>query len=324
MLKLLKKKDFILFLFILFVSILISFRYPRFLSPENVKDIIKDTVILMIVSIGQMMVIVTAGIDLSVASGIALTGMSVGLLNQHYPGIPIFLIILISMIIGGALGSFNGFLIAYASIPPIIMTLGTMSIYRGFVFVLSGGTWVSAHEMTEGFKNIAGGYIFGIPNLFLFAVVILTVFAIFLNKTKTGREVYAIGSNELGAEYAGINVKKIKYLVYLFSGIIFGLAGLLWVSRYASAQNDTAMGFELQTVAACVIGGVSIAGGSGTVTGVILGALFLGIVYNALTVINISPFWRMAISGFLILVAIVVNTIAKKKTQEMMIKRRLF
>ena len=324
MLKLLKKKDFILFLFILFVSILISFRYPRFLSPENVKDIIKDTVILMIVSIGQMMVIVTAGIDLSVASGIALTGMSVGLLNQHYPGIPIFLIILISMIIGGALGSFNGFLIAYASIPPIIMTLGTMSIYRGFVFVLSGGTWVSAHEMTEGFKNIAGGYIFGIPNLFLFAVVILTVFAIFLNKTKTGREVYAIGSNELGAEYAGINVKKIKYLVYLFSGIIFGLAGLLWVSRYASAQNDTAMGFELQTVAACVIGGVSIAGGSGTVTGVILGAIFLGIVYNALTVINISPFWRMAISGFLILVAIVVNTIAKKKTQEMMIKRRLF
>ena len=324
MVKLLKKKDFILFLFILFVSILISFRYPRFLSPENIEDIIKDTVILMIVSIGQMMVIVTAGIDLSVASGIALTGMSVGLLNQHYPGIPIILIILISMIIGGALGSFNGFLIAYASIPPIIMTLGTMSIYRGFVFVLSGGTWVSAHEMTEGFKNVAGGYIFGIPNLFLFAVVILTVFAIFLNKTKTGREVYAIGSNELGAAYAGINVKKIKYLVYLFSGIIFGLAGLLWVSRYASAQNDTAMGFELQTVAACVIGGVSIAGGSGTVTGVILGALFLGIVYNALTVINISPFWRMAISGFLILVAIVVNTIAKKKTQEMMIKRRLF
>ncbi len=324
MLKIFRKKDFILFLFILFVSIVISFRYPRFLTISNLEDILKDTIILMIVSIGQMMVIITAGIDLSVASGIALTGMSVGLLNQHYPGIPIFLIILISMIIGGILGSFNGLLIAYAFIPPIIMTLGTMSIYRGFVFVLSGGTWVSAHEMTENFKAISGGYILGIPNLFIFAVFIIAFFAFFLNKTKTGREIYAVGGNELGAKYAGINVKKIKYYVYLTSGIIYGLAGLLWVSRYASAQNDTAMGFELQTVAACVIGGVSIMGGSGTVAGVILGALFLGIVYNALTVTNISPFWRMAIAGFLILIAIIVNTIAKKRTQYMMIKRRYF
>ncbi len=322
MLDLLKKREFTLLGIIILLLIAVSLRSPYFLNIENLNDILNDTAILMMVAIGQLMVIVTGGIDLSVASGTALTGMSVALLNQHFPGIPILIIILISIAIGFLLGSFNGILVSKANIPPIITTLGTMSIYRGFVFVLSGGKWVSAHEMTDSFRELPRGTVFGISNLLLIALLTVIIFSVFLQLTRTGREIYGVGGNKLASLYVGINVKKISYLVFALCGCIVGLAGFLWVARYASAQNETAVGFELQTIAACVIGGVSIVGGSGTILGVILGALFLGIVNNALTLVNISPFYQMAIQGFVIIAAIIVNTLVEKRNQLMMLRRR--
>ena len=197
-----------------------------------------------------------------------------------------------------------------------------MSIYRGFVFVLSKGEWVSAHEMTEAFRELPRGSLFGVTNLLLAALLVVLIFAIFLRLSRTGREIYGVGGNKVAAQYVGISLKKINYLAFTLSGVIVGLSGLFWVSRYASAQNETAFGFELQTIAACVIGGVSIMGGTGTVLGVVLGAMFLGIVNNALTVINLSPFYQMAIQGFVILVAIVANTLVDQRNQLAMLRKR--
>jgi rhamnose transport system permease protein len=320
--QLFRRREFSLFVLILLLMLAVSLRAPSFPKPGNLYDIANDTAILIMVAIGQMMVIVTGGIDLSVASGIALSGMSVAMLNQYFPGVPVFAIILISLAVGFVLGSFNGLLVSLAGIPPIITTLGTMSIYRGFVFVLSKGEWVSAHEMTEAFRELPLGSLFGITNLLLAAVLVVLVFALFLHGSRTGREIYGVGGNRTAAGYVGINLKKIDYLVFTLSGLIVGLSGLLWVSRYASAQNETAFGFELQTIAACVIGGVSIMGGTGTILGVVLGAMFLGIVNNALTVINLSPFYQMAIQGFVILVAIVANTLVDRRNQMAMLRKR--
>lgn len=317
-----KKRELILLVSLVSLMTIISLRAPRFLNIGNFRDILDDTSLLAMVAMGQFMVILIAGIDLSVGAGLALTGMSVALLHQYHPQIPIFAIVLLSVLIGFLLGSFNGILVSLLRIPPIIVTLGTMSIYRGFVFVISGGTWVSAHEMSDAFKNLPRGGFLGVSNLLFVAILCVIIFGIFLKYTRTGREIYSVGGNEIASQYVGINLKKIKYLPFMLAGSIYGLAGLLWVARYASAQSDTALGFELQTIAACVVGGVSIFGGSGTTLGVVLGVLLLGIVNNALTQIKISPFWQMGLQGLIILVAVIINTIMEKRTQELIIRRR--
>jgi rhamnose transport system permease protein len=323
MLRLLRRREFGLLLFILLIVIVITIRAPAFFNAANFVYILNDTAILFMVGIAQMMVILTAGIDLSVASGMAFTGMAVAMVNRFYPQIPTLLIVLMALGIGFLLGSFNGLLVSVGRIPPIITTLGTLSIYRGFVIVLSGGQSVNAYQMTDGFQNLPRAPFLGLPSLIWFAAVTVAVFAVFLSYTKTGREIYAVGGSQLASQYVGIAVRKIQYLVFMFSGIIVGFSGLLWVARYASAQNDSATGFELATIAACVVGGVSIMGGSGSVWGVTLGALFLGIVTNALTQVRISPFWQQAIQGFVIVVAIVLNAVVDRRNRRLFARRIL-
>jgi rhamnose transport system permease protein len=320
--KLLKRRETTLLLILLLLAGIVSLRSPGFLELTNIRDILNDTAILIIVSIGQMMVIVTGGADLSVASGIAFAGMSVGLLNWAFPDIPMAAIIVVSLLLGAGLGAINGFLVAVARIPPIITTLATLGIYRGLVFVLSGGQWVSAHRMSQGFRDLPLSAPLGISNLLLSAVVVAVLAALFLRLTRTGREIYGAGGNRAAAAYVGINLRRIDFLVYLMSGVLVGYSGLLWVARYASAQNETATGFELQTIAACVIGGVSILGGSGTVTGVVLGALFIGVLNNALPVVNLSPFYQMAIQGFVLLTAIAANAAVERRSQLAMLRTR--
>ncbi len=153
----------------------------------------------------------------------------------------------------------------------------------------------------------------GIPNLVMIALIVALVAYYFLNHTRTGREIYAVGSNPLAAQVAGIRVNYIRFLVFVVSGALYGMAGVLWVSRYASAQSDSAMGFELQTVAAAVVGGVNIFGGSGTVPGVLLGSLLLGIIINALNLVRISPFWKLAVQGLVILLAVVADALISRR-----------
>jgi rhamnose transport system permease protein len=268
------------------------------------------------------MVIVTRGVDLSVGSGIAFTGMAVGLIIRSHWGIHSLLAILMGAGIGLVLGSFNGLLVAKAGVPPIITTLATMSIYRGLTFIISRGEWVNAHQMPDNFKLLARGSLLGIPNMILVVVLVSIVFYYFLGHTRGGRQIYAVGSNPNASRFAGINVERVQFLVYMLSGILYGGGGVLWVSRYASAQADSASGFELLTVASCVIGGVFIFGGSGTITGVLLGSLLLGIVVNALNLIRVSPFWKLAIQGLIILIAVISDSLISRRFERTLRKGR--
>ena len=309
-------------LFILALAALVSLRSPAFLTVSNFQDIFLNISILAIVALAQMMVIITRGIDLSVGSTIGLTAMMVSFTVVSFPVVSGPLALLLGMALGAVLGSFNGLIIAGGGVPPIIATLGTLSIYRGLVFLYSGGTWINAFEMPPSFREIAKGTPLGVPNLILFAIAVAVAVFLFLAYTRTGRNIYAVGSNPDAARFAGIPIQRTIFLVYLLSGVLCGLAGVLWASRFEAAQTNTAMGFELQTVAAPVVGGVNIFGGSGSVLGVILGAFLLGIINNALTLSKISPFWQLAVQGLLILLAVITDATISRRLQRIVAHRR--
>jgi len=291
--------------FILILVIAVTLRAPAFLTVDNFRDILMNISILAIVALAQTMVILTHGIDLSVSSMIGLVGMMVAFIVSENPQMPVIFSVLLGMILGSVLGMFNGVIITFGNVPPIIATLGTLSIFRGLIFFYSQGTWINSFELPANFKQLSKGTPLGLPNMVIIAIVVAVIVYYFLNHTRTGREIFAVGSNEEAAKFAGIRKQRIIFLVYVLSGVLSGLAAVLWISRFESAQTNTALGFELQTVAAAVVGGVSISGGVGTVPGVLLGALLLGIIQNALTLIRISPFWQLAAQGFLILIAVI-------------------
>jgi len=302
-------------IFIVVLAGLVSLRNPAFLTAANFRDIVLNISVLAIVALAQAMVIITRGVDLSVGSTIGLTAMMVSYTVVAFPSMPALLAVPLGMVLGAALGSLNGLIIAAGGVPPIIATLGTLSIYRGLIFLYSQGTWINAFEMPPSFRQLAKGTPLGVPNLILFAIGVAAAVYYFLRYTRTGRDIYAVGSNPDAARFAGIRTQRIIFLVYTISGLLCGLAGVLWASRFEAAQTNTALGFELQTVAAPVVGGVNIFGGSGSVLGVILGAFLLGIINNALTLVRISPFWQLAAQGLLILLAVVVDSAIVRRLQ---------
>ncbi len=311
--QLLKQRELLLLVIIALMVGLFASRAPGFASPGNLANIFNDTSILIIIALGQMAVILTKSIDLSVAANLAFTGMAVAMLNATYPGLPLVLLIVLAVGIGAVLGAINGILVWKLNIPAIVVTLGTLTIYRGMAFVLSGGAWVNAHQMTAPFLNTPRTVVFGLPLLGWTAIVIVALIYVLLTRTFFGRALYASGGNPTAAVYTGINVGRTRFFAFVLSGALAGLCGYLWVSRYAVAYVDVAAGFELDSVAACVIGGISTLGGIGTVAGAVLGALFLGVIKNALPVIDISPFWQMAISGSVIILAVIFNARQEKR-----------
>jgi rhamnose transport system permease protein len=259
-------------------------------------------------ALGQMPVILSRGIDLSVAANLAFSGMVVAMLSQLHPEMPVVLSIVIATGTGLLLGAVNATAVAVIGIPPIVVTLATLSIYRGLTYVISGGQWVSSHEMGEAFRAFPGDRLLGPSHLVWLAVAVALGTWAMLGHSGFGRKLYAFGGDPKAARYVGIAGPRLQFAVYCLSGAMAGLCGYLWVARYAIAFTEVAAGFELQAIAACVIGGISIAGGMGSVAGCILGALFLGLIGNALPVIDVSPFWQMLISGAVILTAVVLNT----------------
>ncbi|MGA0540530.1 ABC transporter permease [Neotabrizicola sp. VNH66] len=302
---LLKSREAILALAILVLLAVIATRFPAFIGPGNLAAVFTDTSPLIILALGQMAVILTKCIDLSVAANLALCGMIAAMLNGM--GLPLPLILLCVVLLGGLLGAVNGLLVWKLSIPSIVVTLGTMTIYRGVIFLLTNGKWINAHQMSEGFKAFPRAAFLGLPVMAWIAVLVVAGMAVFISRTPLGRALFAVGGNPHAAVYTGISVGRTQCAAFVISGALAGLTGYLWVARYAVAYVDIAGGFELDVVAACVIGGIAIAGGAGSVAGAVMGALFLGIIKNALPVVGISPFWQLAISGSAILIAIAVN-----------------
>lgn len=316
-LTLVRFRELSIIIFILLLITIVAIDTPTFLSVENFRNILLNISILVIVALGQMMVIITQGIDLSVSSTIGLVAMMVSFTVVAFPGVSPLEALLLGMLLGAILGSFNGIIITAGKVPPIIATLGTLSIYRGMVFMYSGGTWINSFEMSDSYRSLAKAAPLGVPNIILFAIAVAVIVYLFLNYTRPGRDIYAVGSNPEAANVAGIPVQRTLFMVYVISGMLAGLAAVLWASRFESAQTNTALGFELQTVAAAVVGGVNIFGGSGTVMGVILGAFLLGTIDYSLILMQISPFWQLAAQGLLILVAVIVDSAIRRRLQRL-------
>ncbi|MDE2384882.1 MAG: ABC transporter permease [Alphaproteobacteria bacterium] len=318
---LLKSRESLLAAAIIVLIAAVATRFPGFAAPSSLAQAFNDTSILIILALAQMTVILTRSIDLSTASNLCFTGMAVAMLNKAHPELPIVVIIVVSLLWGLALGAFNGLMVWKVGIPPIVVTLGTLTIYRGLTFVLSGGAWVNADKMSPAFIEFQRQSLLGIPVLSWIALLVIAAFWLFLRNTKTGRDIYAVGVNPTAAVYTGIDVGRTKFIAFCISGLVSGLAGYLWISRYVIASVEVANGYELNVIAACVIGGISIAGGVGSVAGAMMGALFLGLIGLALPVINVSPFWQLAISGAAILVAIILNARGEKTKGRLILKR---
>lgn len=309
----LKQREVQLALLIVLLAVAVGVRAPVFLTTGSLANLLTDSTLLIMLALTQMFVIVTRGIDLSVASNLALSGMMAALLAVNYPALPLVLVMLVAVLIGLLLGLVNGYLIGYLDLPPIVVTLGTMSVYRGLVFVLSGGAWVSSHQMPANFIAFPLSHLFGITHLVWIAAAAIIAIWLLARYTRFGRDLYAIGNQPLAARYVGISTARRLFWTYGLSGMMAGLCGYLWVARYAVAYSEIAYGFEFTVIAACVIGGISIAGGAGTVSGAVLGALFLSVINNALPIIKVSPFWQSALTGIVILTAVLINARGNKK-----------
>lgn len=305
--RLVQQREPFLAAMVVLLVLAVGLREPAFLSGASLANLVTDSTLLVMLALTQMLVIVTRGVDLSVASNLALSGMVAAMLGAHVPGLPLPVIVLAAVGVGLALGLLNGWLIGVLALPPIVVTLGTMSVYRGGVFVLSGGAWVSAHQMPSAFIAFPLDRLLGLPHLVWIAAAALAAMAWVARNTRFGRDLYAIGNAPQCAATIGIPSARRLLWTYGLSGAVAGLCGYLWVARYAVAYTEIAYGFEFTVIAACVIGGVSIGGGVGSAVGATLGALFLTVIGNALPVLQVSPFWQSALTGLVILVAVLIN-----------------
>jgi inositol transport system permease protein len=295
-----------------------------FLSPRNLLNIVRQISVVGLIAIGVTMVIITTGIDLSSGSVLALSAVIVASLAQQpdwhdakFPGLelPLVVPILAALLVGAACGWVNGALIAGFRIPPFIATLGMMTIARGFALIYSNRP---VSGLTDSFNYIGQGEIFkvmpvagqpdmGIPIPILILLAVAIAAHIMLNNTRFGRHIYAIGGNEQAARISGLNVGRIKIGVYTIAGLLAGLSGLVLTSRIGSGQAGLGVGYELDAIAAAVIGGVSLSGGIGTIWGTMVGALIIGVLNNGLDLLNVSAYWQTIVKGSIIVAAVIID-----------------
>lgn len=301
----------ILIVFILLLAVLMILSPNAFARPANFINILKQASINGILATGMMYVIISGGIDLSVGSIVALTGV-VAATFAHPGEYPLIVPILLSVVIGTLVGLANGAGVAYGNIPSFIVTLGSMTIVRGLALIVSNGQPV--FNVTKSFEALAGSFVFDvIPSLVIYYVVITVICAFVLNKTVFGRRVYAVGGNEVAARVSGINVNRIKLAVYALSGFLAGIAGLLLASRTVSGNPTAGTSYELDAIAAVIIGGVSMNGGSGKWYGTVIGALLIAVIGNGLDILNVSSHFQLLIKGSIIIAAVLLDVKGKAR-----------
>jgi ribose transport system permease protein len=302
-------KSYILYFAFIIIFIIFSVLNKNFLSINNVLNIIVQSSIIAIIAVGQTMVILSAGIDLSVGSIVGAVGIGIGLLMVA--GIPIPVVVLLGVFMGSLIGLFNGVVISYGRVPSFIATLGMMGIARGFGLALNEGKPVAGLPME--FEKIASASLGGIPSFVFYSIIIYLIMYVVLERTKFGRHIYAIGGNRDASRLSGVKVKFIETLVYGFSGLFSGLGAVLLTARLNYATPVAGNGYELDTIAAVVIGGTALSGGQGRIVGTLVGALMLGILRNGLTILNVSSFFQQIIIGLVIIIAVFADNLNVKK-----------
>lgn len=283
----------------------LSFITPKFLTVSNWTIIITQVSINALLAFGVTFVIITGGIDLSLGSMVAVTGIVASLL-AHPDDYPVVVPVLAGLLAGIGMGAFNGAVITKSKVPPFIVTLGTMTIGRGLALILSKGRPVS--NLSDAFNFIGGGVVWGIPFPIIVLIVAFAVCSIVLKKTILGRYIYAVGGNEQAAKASGIRVNKVKMAVYTICGGLAALAGILLTSRINTGQPNAGAGFELDAIAAAIIGGTSTSGGTGTMTGTLIGALLIGVISNGLDLLNVTSYYQQVVMGAIIIGAVVLDS----------------
>ena len=294
------------------MALVLSLLSPYFLTMDNLLAIGLQMAVVAIMALGQMMVIISSGIDLSVGSVMALSGVGTTMLMAQ--GMPIFPAVVAGLAVGALCGLLTGALVGWGYVPPFIVTLGMMGIARGAALLLTGGVPVFGLSAQFGFWG--GGRIYGVlPVPVLFTVVLAVLAHFLLTMTAFGRHVFAIGSNMTAAKLSGIDVNRTLLLVYLINGILCGFAGIILASRLSTGQPTAGTGYELDVIAACVIGGASLSGGKGSILGAIIGALIMGILRNGCNLLDISEFWQKIAIGVIIVMAVFIDQYRKHKVQ---------
>ena len=303
-------REALLAVILILLCLVVTAISPSFLTPKSIIELLKNNAVTLVMSLGMLCVMLVGGIDISIML------LKYGHISNT------FLAFVIAIAIGAACGAVVGLVISRAAVPPIIATMGFMYVFRAMGYLVShGGEWAGAAALGS-FKNFATSKFLGLNCVIWIIILCYVFFFWFMKWTRTGRKIYAVGSNPSAAEVSGINVKNINLLVYTIMGILAGLGGALQVSIYASAMPDMQYGGEMDVIAACVIGGVSMSGGRGTVVGALLGSLILATIAKALPLVGIGALWQNTIKGVLILVVVVVNVVLQRIADRNALKGR--
>ncbi len=295
------KREFVVLIATFAMCVVFTVLNKNFLNYSNFLTVLQQMVLNGILAVGMMFTIITGGIDLSVGCTYAITGIVVASCTVNY-GMNPFLAILVGILIGAVLGAFNGFLINQLKLQPFIATLGTMSLYRGIAYVVTGGVPVT--NVPTSYRDIFNGIAFGgVRNYIIVMVVVFVIAHILLSKMRSGDYLYAVGGNEEAAKLSGVNVIKTKYIAYIFCGICAAIAGMIMLASLGSAEATAGQSYETNAIAAAAIGGTRMAGGKGTALGTFIGALMLAVLKVGMVVINVDSFWQFVVTGIIIIVA---------------------
>ena len=305
---------------LLVLCLVLCFMTDKFFTAANGINVLRQIAVNVCIATGMTLIVLTAGIDLSVGSVLALSGaIAAGLLKQGitlvpldlFIGFTVFGVLVAAMVIGALIGGFNGLMVTKFKVPPFVATLAMLTIARGFTMLYTGGHPIS--NLGNSFAFIGTGSMLGIPVPVWIAIVIVLLASFITNNTRLGRYIYAIGGNEHAAKLSGIRINQVKFIVYVVGAVLAAIAGVIVTSRLDSAQPNAGISYELDAIAAVVIGGTSLNGGKGTIWGTVIGAVIIGVLNNGLVLLNVSPFWQQVVKGAVILLAVVIDKIGEKK-----------
>ncbi len=321
--ELLRGREFSLVVVLILLCIVIQWRSGgKFFTRDVITQMASNYAHTAVLTFGMMMVLLIGGIDISIASTLAFSGMAASMLMQDGILPNPMAVFCASTAIGLACGLVVGLVIAKGKVIPIIATLGMQYIYRGLTYVISDSKWVSADEMLPSYLNFARGSFLGIPYLFWIVIAVFIIVTLMLKWTNFGRQIYAVGSNADAAKISGINIDRVKIVIYTVNGAIAGLAGAMFTSKYGSAQSNMATAAEMDVIAACVIGGISLDGGQGSTLGALLGVITIAIISKSLSLVGIDAFWQRALKGAIILFAVMINVLVQRAAERRTLEGR--
>ncbi|WP_457943297.1 ABC transporter permease [Caproiciproducens sp. LBM24188] len=320
--RILNYKQFGLIVALILLGLLAKFITPAMYQPASLVAMLRNNSIYAILAIGEMVVILTGGIDISIASTLSLSGVISTTLMTKNPSVPAIVWVIVSLAIGALCGLFNGFLIGKLKMTPMIATLATMYIYRGLAFLISGGVWLFPNKFTEDFTVMSQGSILGIYNITWITIILFLVAGVFLSYTQPGRRIYAVGTNVESAHVSGIKIGNVTVMSYVLCGALSGLAGVLYTANYSICYYGIADGFEMQAIAICVLGGVSLIGGTGRIDGVVIGAVLMSVISYFIGLLPGLSVWQDAIQGAIIIVAVAINIFTERMTIKRILKER--